>query len=62
MKLSASLLLAVNSAKAAETNCCQHVRIEATDTGLASLDNSGTVLKVSHWRSLVLKTEPIRQI
>ena len=43
MKLSASLLLAVNSAKAAETNCCQHVRIEATDTGLASLDNSGTV-------------------
>ena len=57
MKLSASLLLAVNSAKAAETppaGCCEHVKIEATNTGLSALDNSGTVLKVSHFRSMVL--------
>ena len=62
MKLSTSLLLAINSAKTAEANCCQHVKIVASDTGLTSLDNSGTVLKVSHWRSLVLKTEPIQEI
>ena len=57
MKLSASLLLAVNSAKGAETppaGCCQHVRIEATNTGLTTLDNSGMVLNVSHLRNMVL--------
>ena len=49
MKLSASLLLAVNTAKGAETQCCQHVKIDASNTGLSALDNSGTVLKVSQF-------------